>query len=1061
MQIGIQQWDYVIATASAADQAKAYEARLRLRRRLGLLAGARDVLVLADPGGKRIGSGGSTIYCLSQVVGRELAAGKAHLADPQAWLDVLRRLRVLIIHAGGDSRRLPAYGPCGKLFVPVPGESDSAIAPTLFDRQLPTYLALPPAPPNAGQVVITAGDVLLSFDPESVEFAAEGMTGLCCRAAPKQASEHGVYCAHPDGRVRLYLQKPSAEAQADAGAVDRYGQSLLDIGVIHFDAATAVTLMKAFGVAADAAGGLAWSGELAAAIEAHGLDLYREVCCAIGAEATFEHYLANVRPSGSAWPESVLRRVCEALGEIPFHVRVLPQCGFLHFGTTRQLISSGVDLLRSDRGLARCNTCLSVTNEIADGAGVIGENAWVEGCRIGAELRLRGLNVVTGADVNQPLSLPRGACLDVVAGRDRAGRHAWFVRCYGVQDTFKDALGQGATLCNRPIAEWLAAVGATPADVWADGVPDEERSLWNARVFPAAATPDGCGRWLWMYDPGAAGDDEKKAWLAAERYSPAEIASLADPAEFHARRREIRWEQIRRSLRRMFRQDSGFSAAELAWVLAGAAEPAAWVAQLLQEAHWHSEGDGGSGGTKGFGFSRIVHTVATAVSRLAADGEAPLATVLPGLGEAVAGATRAHLESLGLGVSGDASAGEWVETARAAAFDHLGRTIVASVPRRRDHPVSALRGDEIVWGRAPARLDLGGGWSDTPPYCLECGGCVLNAAVNLNAQPPIQAYARVIREPVVRIGSIDLGTRIEIDRLEDLLDYRSPDSAYALAKAALAISGLSPDAAAWPDAGSLRRILERFGGGIELTTLAAIPKGSGLGTSSIIAAVILAVVARLVGRTLTRKELFHGVLRLEQALTTGGGWQDQIGGAVDGVKVIRTEAGLVPDPSIHYVPGDVLDPRANGGATLLYYTGITRLAKNILQHVVGRYLDRDRRTMDTLRRIHALPPMVADAMARKDIAEFGRLIDTAWELNKRLDPDSTNEEIELLLDRVRPHVHGAKLLGAGGGGFLLMVCKSPDDARAVRGMLAAEPANERARFFDFDINAEGAVVTVC
>jgi galactokinase/mevalonate kinase-like predicted kinase len=276
----------------------------------------------------------------------------------------------------------------------------------------------------------------------------------------------------------------------------------------------------------------------------------------------------------------------------------------------------------------------------------------------------------------------------------------------------------------------------------------------------------------------------------------------------------------------------------------------------------------------------------------------------------------------------------------------------------------------------------------------------------------------------------------------------------------MVLSGICPRAGR-AGGKSLKKALGAFGGGIELTTLAAIPKGSGLGTSSIMGAVVMAALGRAMDKQPSPRELFHSVLRLEQALTTGGGWQDQIGGTVDGVKMIVTEPGMVPDAHIHYVPPDILDPRTNGGRTLLYYTGITRLAKNILQQVVGNYLSRDRDAMATLRHIGSVAREVMDAFIRKDIERFGWLMDVAWQLNKRLDPNSSNAEIDALFARVGPHIHGGKLLGAGGGGFMLMICKSPEDAAAVRQTLGREPPNDRARFFDFGISNEGLVVTVC
>jgi len=117
--------------------------------------------------------------------------------------------------------------------------------------------------------------------------------------------------------------------------------------------------------------------------------------------------------------------------------------------------------------------------------------------------------------------------------------------------------------------------------------------------------------------------------------------------------------------------------------------------------------------------------------------------------------------------------------------------------------------------------------------------------------------------------------------------------------------------------------------------------------------------------------------------------------------------------------------------------------------------------MRVLHHLREIAPAVAEAMARKDMAEFGALIDQVWRLNKRLDPDSSNAAIEAMLDRVRPRIHGAKLLGAGGGGFLRLVCKSPSDAQRVRDDLESEPPNDRARFFDFSVSDAGLNVSVC
>jgi galactokinase/mevalonate kinase-like predicted kinase len=117
--------------------------------------------------------------------------------------------------------------------------------------------------------------------------------------------------------------------------------------------------------------------------------------------------------------------------------------------------------------------------------------------------------------------------------------------------------------------------------------------------------------------------------------------------------------------------------------------------------------------------------------------------------------------------------------------------------------------------------------------------------------------------------------------------------------------------------------------------------------------------------------------------------------------------------------------------------------------------------MRILQELHIFPPAMAEAMSQKSIDRFGRLIDVAWGLKKGLDPESTTPVIEGILERVADNIFGATLLGAGGGGFLLLVCRTKLDAEKVRDALTQQPPNRRARFFEFEINQEGLVVTVC
>ena len=228
--------------------------------------------------------------------------------------------------------------------------------------------------------------------------------------------------------------------------------------------------------------------------------------------------------------------------------------------------------------------------------------------------------------------------------------------------------------------------------------------------------------------------------------------------------------------------------------------------------------------------------------------------------------------------------------------------------------------DQIVWARSPVRIDIAGGWTDTPPFCLLEGGSVVNLAIELNGQPPIQCYVKPCKERHIVLRSIDLGAFDVVDNVQQLTDYNQVGSPFSIPKAALTIAGFG----ATHSSNSLAEQLEEFGCGIELTLLSAIPAGSGLGTSSILAATVLAALNDFCQLGWDKTEIGHRTLILEQLLTTGGGWQDQFGGILGGVKLLQTGNGFSQNPVVRWLPDGLYTQPEYQQCHLLYYTGITR-----------------------------------------------------------------------------------------------------------------------------------------
>ena len=393
-------------------------------------------------------------------------------------------------------------------------------------------------------------------------------------------------------------------------------------------------------------------------------------------------------------------------------------------------------------------------------------------------------------------------------------------------------------------------------------------------------------------------------------------------------------------------------------------------------------------------------------------------------------------------------------------------------------PRKQISDDQIVWGRSPVRIDIAGGWTDTPPYCLMEGGNVINLAIELNGQPPLQAYIKPSKEYRIVLRSIDLGAMEVVETTEQLMDFMHVGSPFSIPKAALVLAGFGQEVGiglngltrtknpqevrespCLSDAENLKSQLEAFGSGIELTLLSAVPAGSGLGTSSILAATVLGALNDFCGLGWDKTEIGHRTLMLEQMLTTGGGWQDQFGGVLGGVKLLQTGRGFEQNPQVRWLPNDLWTRPEYRSCHLLFYTGITRTAKQILSEIVRRMFLNDNAELRLLREMKAHTMEMYEAILQNDFHRMGLLMRKTWQQNQALDSGTNPAAVAALTELIDDLCLGYKLPGAGGGGYLYMIAKDPEAAARIKQILSDHPQNKNARFVDLSLSTTGLQIS--
>ncbi len=924
-----------------------------------------DWFCTSDPIGSKLGSGGGTTWLLQ--------ACHQAFAPQESFSNWIGHEKRILLHAGGQSRRLPGYGPSGKILTPIPifsWERGQKLGQNLLSLQLPLYERIMNQAPAGLNTLIASGDVYIRSEKPLQDIPNVDVVCYGLWVNPSLATHHGVFVSDRKKPEVLdfMLQKPSLE---ELERLSKTHLFLMDIGIwILSDRAIEVLMKRSLKEGTK---------------DIHYYDLYSDYGLALGEHPKTED---------------------EEINQLSVAILPLPGGEFYHYGTSRELISSTLaiqDKVRDQRKImhrkVKPNPAIFIQNSItqvslsADNA-----NLWIENSHVGKEWKLGSRQIITGVPENQwSIHLPDGVCIDIIP----IGENEFVARPYGLDDVFKGALDKiTTTYLNVPFTRWMEERRIIREDI--KGRTDD---LQSACIFPKVASVKNLGilvRWM-TSEPQL--EEGKKLWLKAEKVSADEISASAN-------------------LKRLYEQRKAFRKENWKGLASNYEKSVFYQLDLLDAANE---------------FVRFNLDMPDVLK----EDAAPMLRIHNRM-------LRARIMKLR----------ENKDCAREeqAAFQLLRDGLLGVMNERKSHPTLNVYSDQIVWGRSPVRIDVAGGWTDTPPYSLYSGGSVVNLAIELNGQPPLQVYIKPSKEYQITLRSIDMGAIEVIRNYEELQDYKKVGSPFSIPKAALTLAGFAPafSAESYP---SLAKQLEDFGSGIEITLLAAIPAGSGLGTSSILASTVLGAINDFCGLAWDKNDICSYTLVLEQLLTTGGGWQDQYGGVFSGIKLLQSEAGFEQNPLVRWLPDQLFVHPDYRDCHLLYYTGITRTAKSILAEIVSSMFLNSGPHLSLLAEMKAHAMDMSEAILRSNFNSFGHLVGKTWIQNQALDSGTNPPAVAAIIEKIKDYTLGYKLPGAGGGGYLYMVAKDPQAAGQIRRILTEQAPNPRARFVEMTLSDKGLQVS--
>jgi D-glycero-alpha-D-manno-heptose-7-phosphate kinase len=309
---------------------------------------------------------------------------------------------------------------------------------------------------------------------------------------------------------------------------------------------------------------------------------------------------------------------------------------------------------------------------------------------------------------------------------------------------------------------------------------------------------------------------------------------------------------------------------------------------------------------------------------------------------------------------------------------------------------------KMIRGKAPLRISLAGGGTDVPPYPEMNGGAVISSTIDRYAYVTIRPSS----EHFIRAISQDYDL---LERFESVSDMRY-NGKLDLVKAAA-------------------RFMQIKNGGFDVVLHADSPPGSGLGSSSAVAVSLVGTLSKYKGIEPTLYEIADTAYKIERVeLGIKGGLQDQYASAFGGFNFIEFKGSEVTVNPLR-IRREIINELL--ASLVLVNTRITRLSAKILRRQINKYRRKNEKVMENLDILKQLAYDMKDSLLKGNIIDIAENLHSSWTHKKQIDSQISSSHIDRIYNSARrAGALGGKLLGAGGGGHLLLLC-DPDKRKDV------------------------------